>query len=122
MSNKFYTDEEAQELQKLDVFTYLYNYEPSELVKSGTKASICSFLLEERRAIARERSRKLAEKRKQRAENDPEYAKYLEERNTEYNRRHTARRKDSAYRIHLSFTFVTYASIIFRFSFSSPIA
>ncbi len=34
MSNKFYTDEEAQELQKLDVFTYLYNYEPSELVKS----------------------------------------------------------------------------------------
>lgn len=35
MSNKFYTDEEAQELQKLDVFTYLYNYEPSELVKSG---------------------------------------------------------------------------------------
>lgn len=37
MSNKFYTDEEAQELQKLDVFTYLYNYEPSELVKSGKK-------------------------------------------------------------------------------------
>ena len=37
MSNKFYTDEEAQELQKLDVFTYLYNYEPSELVKSGRK-------------------------------------------------------------------------------------
>ena len=37
--------------------------------------------LEERRAIARERSRKSAEKRKQRAENDPEYAKYLEERN-----------------------------------------
>ena len=50
--------------------------------------------LEERRAIARERSRKSAEKRKQRAENDPEYAKYLEERNTEYNRRHTARRKE----------------------------
>ena len=46
------------------------------------------------RAIARERSRKSAEKRKQRAENDPEYAKYLEERNTEYNRRHTARRKE----------------------------
>lgn len=37
MSNKFYTDEEAQELQKLDVFTYLYNYEPSELVKSGKR-------------------------------------------------------------------------------------
>ena len=37
MSNKFYTDEEAQELQKLDVFTYLYNYEPSELVKSRKK-------------------------------------------------------------------------------------
>ena len=50
--------------------------------------------LEERRAIARERSRKSAEKRKQRAENDPEYAKYLEERNVEYNRRHTARRKE----------------------------
>ena len=50
--------------------------------------------IEERRAIARERSRKSAEKRKQRAENDPEYAKYLEERNTEYNRRHTARRKE----------------------------
>ena len=50
--------------------------------------------LEERRAIARERSRKSAEKRKQRAENDPEYAKYLEERNAEYNRRHTARRKE----------------------------
>ena len=50
--------------------------------------------LEESRAIARERSRKSAEKRKQRAENDPEYAKYLEERNTEYNRRHTARRKE----------------------------
>ena len=49
---------------------------------------------EERRAIARERSRKSAEKRKQRAENDPEYAKYLEERNAEYNRRHTARRKE----------------------------
>lgn len=43
---------------------------------------------------ARERSRKSAEKRKQRAENDPEYAKYLEERNAEYNRRHTARRKE----------------------------
>lgn len=43
--------------------------------------------LEERRAIARERSRKSAE-------NDPEYAKYLEERNAEYNRRHTARRKE----------------------------
>lgn len=50
--------------------------------------------LEERRAIARERSRESAEKRKQRAENDPEYAKYLEERNAEYNRRHTARRKE----------------------------
>ena len=50
--------------------------------------------LEERRAIARERSRKSAEKRKQRAENDLEYAKYLEERNAEYNRRHTARRKE----------------------------
>lgn len=49
---------------------------------------------EERRAIARERSRKSAKKRKQRAENDPEYAKYLEERNAEYNRRHTARRKE----------------------------
>ena len=36
--------------------------------------------LEESRAIARE--------------NDPEYAKYLEERNAEYNRRHTARRKE----------------------------
>lgn len=31
---------------------------------------------------------------RKRAENDPEYAKYLEERNTEYNRRHTARRKE----------------------------
>ena len=50
--------------------------------------------LEESRAIARERSRKSAERRKQRAENDPEYAKYLEERNAEYNRRHTARRKE----------------------------
>ena len=50
--------------------------------------------LEERRAIARERSRKSAEKCKQRAENDPEYAKYLEERNAEYNRRNTARRKE----------------------------
>lgn len=50
--------------------------------------------LEESRAIARERSRKSAEKRKQRAENDPEYAKYLQERNAEYNRRHTARRKE----------------------------
>lgn len=50
--------------------------------------------LEECRAFARERSRKSAEKRKQRAENDPEYAKYLEERNAEYNRRHTARRKE----------------------------
>ena len=50
--------------------------------------------LEERRAIARERSRKSAEKRKLRAENDPEYAKYLEEKNAEYNRRHTARRKE----------------------------
>ena len=50
--------------------------------------------LEERRAIARERSRKSAEKRKQRAENGPEYAKYLEERNAVYNRRHTARRKE----------------------------
>ena len=40
MSNKFYTDEEAQELQKLDVFTYLYNYEPSELVKSGKQVNL----------------------------------------------------------------------------------
>ena len=31
---------------------------------------------------------------RKRAENDPEYAKYLEARNTEYNRRHTARRKE----------------------------
>lgn len=31
---------------------------------------------------------------RKRAENDPEYAKYLEERNTEYNRRHTAKRKE----------------------------
>ena len=50
--------------------------------------------LEERRDIARVRSMYTAEKRKQRAENDPEYAKYLEERNAEYNRRHTARRKE----------------------------
>ena len=50
--------------------------------------------LEERRDIGRERSRRAAEKRKQRAENDPEYAKYLEEKNAEYNRRHTARRKE----------------------------
>ncbi len=48
--------------------------------------------LEECRAIARERSRKSAEKRKQRAENDSEYVKYLEERNVEYNRWHTERR------------------------------
>jgi site-specific DNA recombinase len=39
-------------------------------------------------------SKSFSEKRKQRAENDPEYAKYLEERNAEYNRRHTARRKE----------------------------
>lgn len=49
--------------------------------------------LEERRAIGREKSRKAAEKRKKRAANDPEYAKYLAERNAEYNRRHEARRK-----------------------------
>ncbi len=50
--------------------------------------------LEERRAVARERSRKSAEKRKQMAENDLEYAKYLAEKNAEYSRRHTARRKE----------------------------
>ena len=32
---KYFTNEEAKELRKLDVFTYLYNYEPNELVKSG---------------------------------------------------------------------------------------
>lgn len=38
-----------------------------------------------------ERSRKSAEKCKWRAENDPEYAKYLEERNAEYSRWYIAR-------------------------------
>lgn len=66
--------------------------ELKEQAEKGNQEAIRE--LEERRAIARERSRKSAEKRKQRAENDPEYAKYLEERNTEYNRRHTARRKE----------------------------
>ena len=66
--------------------------ELKEQAEKGNQEAVREF--EERRAIARERSRKSAEKRKQRAENDPEYAKYLEERNAEYNRRHTARRKE----------------------------
>ena len=66
--------------------------ELKEQAEKGNQEAIRE--LEERRAIARERSRKSAEKRKLRAENDPEYAKYLEERNAEYNRRHTARRKE----------------------------
>ena len=66
--------------------------ELKEQAEQGNQEAIRE--LEERRAIARERSRKSAEKRKLRAENDPEYAKYLEERNAEYNRRHTARRKE----------------------------
>lgn len=66
--------------------------ELKEQAEKGNQEAIRE--LEERRAIERERSRKSAEKRKQRAENDPEYAKYLEERNAEYNRRHTARRKE----------------------------
>ena len=66
--------------------------ELKEQAEKGNKEAVRE--LEECRAIARERSRKSAEKRKQRAENDPEYAKYLEERNAEYNRRHTARRKE----------------------------
>ena len=32
---KYFTNEEAKELRKLDVFTYLYNYEPSELLNQG---------------------------------------------------------------------------------------
>ena len=67
-------------------------YELKEQAEKGNQEAVRE--LEERRAIARERSRKSAEKRKQRAENDPEYAKYLEEKNAEYNRRHTARRKE----------------------------
>lgn len=66
--------------------------ELKEQAEKGNQEAVSE--LEERRAIARERSRKSAERRKQRAENDPEYAKYLEERNAEYNRRHTARRKE----------------------------
>ena len=66
--------------------------ELKEKAEQGNQEAIRE--LEERRAIGRERSRKSAEKRKLRAENDPEYAKYLEERNAEYNRRHTARRKE----------------------------
>ena len=50
--------------------------------------------LEERRAVGRERSRRAAEKQKQRAENDPEYAEFLKKRNAEYSRRHTAKRKE----------------------------
>ena len=42
----------------------------------------------------RQNNRKRAEKMRELRMSDPEYAKYLEERNTEYNRRHTARRKE----------------------------
>ena len=66
--------------------------ELKEQAEKGNQEAIRE--LEERRAIGRERSRRAAEKRKQRAENDPEYAKYLDERNAEYSRRHTARRKE----------------------------
>ena len=65
---------------------------PADIQLSGMEVSLVNAM--SRETIARERSRKSAEKRKQRAENDPEYAKYLEERNAEYNRRHTARRKE----------------------------
>ena len=42
----------------------------------------------------RQNNRKRAEKMRELRMSDPEYAKYLEERNAEYNRRHTARRKE----------------------------
>lgn len=65
--------------------------ELKEQAEQGNQEAIRE--LEERRAVARERSRKSAEKRRQRAENDPEYAIYLTERNAEYNRRQRERRK-----------------------------
>ena len=37
MSNKFYTDEEAQELQKLDVFTYMNQVNLLNLEKKNTE-------------------------------------------------------------------------------------
>lgn len=42
----------------------------------------------------RQNNRKRSEKMRELRMSDPEYAKYLEERNAEYNRRHTARRKE----------------------------
>lgn len=53
--------------------------------------------MEEYEAIlekGRQNNRKRAEKMRELRMADPEYAKYLEERNAEYNRRHTARRKE----------------------------
>ncbi|MCD8362175.1 MAG: recombinase family protein [Lachnospiraceae bacterium] len=49
--------------------------------------------LEERRAKSREHSRLMAERKKQRAAEDPEYAKYLEGQKAEYTRRQTEKRK-----------------------------
>lgn len=80
----------SRQKQKLEILKLWQNIKQS--LKKADRTTVRE--LEERRTIARERSRKSAEKRKQRAENDPEYAKYLEERNAEYNRRHTARRKE----------------------------
>ena len=80
----------SRQKQKLEILKLWQNIKQS--LKKADSTTVRE--LEERRAIARERSRKSAERRKQRAENDPEYAKYLEERNAEYNRRHTARRKE----------------------------
>ena len=80
----------SRQKQKLEILKLWQNIKQS--LKKADSTTVRE--LEERRTIARERSRKSAEKRKQRAENDPEYAKYLEERNAEYNRRHTARRKE----------------------------
>jgi len=80
----------SRQKQKLEILKLWQNIKQS--LKKEDSTTVIE--LEERRTIARERSRKSAEKRKQRAENDPEYAKYLEERNAEYNRRHTARRKE----------------------------
>lgn len=80
----------SRQKQKLEILKLWQNIKQS--LKKADSTTVRE--LEERRTIARERSRKSAEKRKKRAENAPEYAKYLEERNAEYNRRHTARRKE----------------------------
>ncbi|MCC8028510.1 MAG: recombinase family protein, partial [Lachnospiraceae bacterium] len=92
---------ERAERKRKATYTELKN-----LADAGDAGAITE--LESRRAKAREHSRLMAEQRKQRAAEDPEYAQYLKEQQAEYNRRHTEKRRKALADLNTNTTVFTY--------------